>query len=96
MRNRNAVVIITERRWWVEEWPEGAAYVAGQVAQDVQDRLLDEGLRWPFCPVHHEAGNDHTLHIEPDLGTDSWWSCSVDSMPVAPLGALLQTQASDS
>lgn len=87
--------IVTERRWWVEEWPEGAEYVAGQVAQDVQDRLLDEGLRWPPCPVHQDSADQHCLHIEPDLGAESWWSCSVDATPVAPLGALLQPETSD-
>ena len=32
---------IAHRRWWVREWPEGAAFLAGLVAQDVQDALLD-------------------------------------------------------
>ena len=84
--------VVTERRWWVEEWPEGAAYVAGQVAQDVQDRLLDEGVRWPACPLHADA--DHSLHIEPELGAESWWACTVDGSPIAPLGALLLPQTS--
>lgn len=86
---------VTERRWWVEEWPEGAAYVAGQVAQDVQDRLLDQGLRWPACPVHGDTEAGHNLHIEPELGTESWWACTIDGVPVAPLGALLQPETSD-
>ena len=28
---------LSERRWWLSQWPEGAAYVLGLVAQDVQD-----------------------------------------------------------
>ena len=31
----------SQRRWWVEQWPEGSAYVAGLIAQDVQDALVD-------------------------------------------------------
>jgi hypothetical protein len=87
--------VVCERRWWVKEWPEGAVYVAGQVAQDVQERLLDEGLRWPPCPVHGSSETGHNLHIEPDLGPESWWACTVDGVPVAPLGALLLPETSD-
>ncbi|MFE4371651.1 hypothetical protein ACFRMN_26080 [Streptomyces sp. NPDC056835] len=47
---------VSHRRWWVEQWPEGAAYVAGLVAQDVQDALLERYGRWPLCPVCAEAG----------------------------------------
>ncbi len=80
--------VVTERRWWVEQWPEGADYVAGQVAQDVQDRLLDGGERWPACPRHQDTTEEHELYIEPDLGPDPRWVCVTDGAPVAPLGAL--------
>jgi hypothetical protein len=30
---------VTTRRWWASQWEEGKAYVAGLVAQDVQDAL---------------------------------------------------------
>ena len=42
---------VAHRRWWVEQWPEGVAFVAGLVAQDVQDALLERYGRWPLCPV---------------------------------------------
>ena len=76
------------RRWWVEHWPEGADYVAGQVAQDVQDRLIDEGRRWPACPRHAGAAGEHVLQIDPELGPDPHWVCEADAVVVAPLGAL--------
>ena len=81
--------VVTERRWWVEHWPEGAAYVAGQIAQDVQDRLLDAGRRWPLC-AKDDGGDEqaHELHIEPDLGPDPHWVCDTHQVRVAPLGAL--------
>jgi hypothetical protein len=60
--------VLSDRRWWVEQWPEGAAYVSGQIAQDVQERLLDSQLgRWPRCTVCDQT-DDHELHIEPELG----------------------------
>ena len=74
------------RRWWLEQWPDGGAYVAGQVAQDLQDRLLDAmGVRWPACRVH---ASGHELRIEPELGPDPHWVCEEAPAVVAPLGAL--------
>ena len=32
---------VEQRKWWAEQWPEGAQYVAGLVAQDVQDALFE-------------------------------------------------------
>lgn len=79
---------ITERRWWVEQWPDGAGYVAGQVAQDVQDQLLDGGLgRWPRCTACDETA-PHELRIVPELGPDPHWVCEKAGMTVAPLGSL--------
>jgi hypothetical protein len=76
--------VLTGRRWWVEQWPEGESYVAGQVAQDVQDRLMDTRGRWPTCRLHR----DEPLGIEPELGPDPHWVCSRGCGVVAPLGAL--------
>lgn len=82
---------VSERRWWVEQWPDGAEFVAGQLAQDVQDRLLDAGLgRWPRCASCDETAT-HELRIEPELGPDPHWVCEKSGITVAPLGALLGT-----
>lgn len=79
---------VTERRWWVGQWPDGESFVAGQVAQDVQDRLLDGGLsRWPRCTACDET-DPHALHIEPDLGPNPRWLCEKSGIVVAPLGEL--------
>ncbi|MGN6330616.1 MAG: hypothetical protein ACTHOD_03065 [Motilibacteraceae bacterium] len=76
--------VVSERRWWVEQWPSGAEFVAGQVAQDVQDRLLDTEGRWPTCRLHEDA----PLAVEPELGPDPHWVCPEGCGVVAPLGAL--------
>ncbi|WP_026257579.1 hypothetical protein [Actinopolymorpha alba] len=78
---------VSERRWWVSEWPEGAAYVAGQIAQDVQDALLDSVGRWPLCRACDEV-EPHELRINPELGPDPRWVCERSGMAVAPLGEL--------
>lgn len=80
--------VVTERRWWVEQWPEGAAYVAGQIAQDVQERVRDTlVIRWPRCTsCDHLDG--HELRITPDLGPDPTWVCETSGIVVAPLGSL--------
>ena len=76
--------VVASRRWWVEEWPDGAPYVAGQVAQDVQDRLMDTEGRWPTCRLHA----DEPLGVEPALGPDPHWVCPKGCGVVAPLGGL--------
>src|SRR5690625_3354855 len=81
--------VVTERRWWVEQWPEGGAYVAGQIAQDVQERVRDAGLgRWPRCASCDEL-DGHELRITPDLGPDPTWVCETSGILVAPLGSLM-------
>ena len=76
------------RRWWAEQWPEGAIYVAGLVAQDVQDAAVDLGRRWPLC-VGCTEGDEHALHIHPDLGgPDPMWVCEESGQHVAELGRL--------
>lgn len=78
---------VTQRRWWVEQWPEGAEFVTGLVAQDVQDALLERYGRWPLCPVCTEEG-PHALEVEPELGADPHWVCTKATVSVAPVGAL--------
>lgn len=83
---------VAHRRWWVEQWPEGAVYVAGLVAQDVQDALLDRHGRWPLCPLcaadPDEAGAPHALEVEPELGEDPHWVCVEQTVVLAPVGGL--------
>ncbi|MEU0008369.1 hypothetical protein ABZ079_29985 [Streptomyces sp. NPDC006314] len=78
---------VAQRRWWVEQWPEGAAYVAGLVAQDVQDALLERHGRWPLCSVCG-SGDPHALHVEPELGPDPHWVCHKAGVKVAAVGSL--------
>ncbi|MEU6403165.1 hypothetical protein [Streptomyces sp. NPDC046985] len=78
---------VAQRRWWVEQWPEGARFVAGLVAQDVQDALLERRGRWPLCPVCRH-GDPHALDVLPELGPDPHWVCSEAGVTVAPVGAL--------
>ncbi|MEU6848222.1 hypothetical protein ABZ930_40840 [Streptomyces sp. NPDC046716] len=82
---------ITQRRWWVEQWPEGVEFVTGLVAQDVQDGILERHGRWPVCPVcgpGSGADGPHALDVEPELGADPHWVCSEAGVVVAPVGSL--------
>ncbi|MGN6089571.1 MAG: hypothetical protein ACTHNT_09805 [Actinomycetales bacterium] len=85
--------VLAERRWWVEQWPDGARYVAGQVAQDVQERLLESHGRWPRCVGCPSGAGEHELRFEPELGDDPTWVCEEASMTVAPLGSLTAVEA---
>jgi hypothetical protein len=79
---------VASRKWWAEQWPEGEVYVAGLVAQDVQDALFESVGRWPLC---HSCGDapQHALHIQPDLGgPDPVWVCEESGREIAPLGRL--------
>ncbi|MDF9813881.1 hypothetical protein [Streptomyces sp. SPB162] len=76
---------VAQRRWWVEQWPEGSEFVAGLVAQDVQDALLSRFGRWPLCPLCEEP---HGLAVEPELGPDPHWVCETAGTVVAPVGGL--------
>ena len=79
---------VSARRWWAEQWPEGEVYVAGLVAQDVQDALLETEGRWPLCTTCGDAPQ-HSLYIQPDLGgPDPTWVCEETGEPVAALGRL--------
>ena len=78
---------VTTRRWWASQWAEGRQYVAGLVAQDVQDGLFETTGRWPLCLTC--PGPEHSLYIQPDLGgPDPVWVCEVSGDVVAPLGGL--------
>jgi hypothetical protein len=80
--------VLSARRWWVEQWPDGQAYVACLVAQDVQEALLETVGRWPLCSLHEEDERPHELRVTPDLGPDPQWVCEEDGCVVAPVGAL--------
>lgn len=86
---------VVQRRWWVEQWPDGVPYVAGLVAQDVQDALLERYGRWPLCPVC-EDGDPHALDVEPELGPDPRWVCHQAGVRVAEVGALATALAGES
>jgi hypothetical protein len=78
---------VTSRRWWLSQWQEGGPYIAGLVAQDVQDELLQTRGRWPVCPQCEDA--THALYIHPELGgPDPTWVCEETGREVAPLGGL--------
>lgn len=72
------------RRWWLDEWPDGAAYLVCLLAQDVQEAVQVTDRTWPPCPEH----GDHALVVEPDLGTDPFWVCERSGLPIAPVGSL--------
>ncbi|MDX3076007.1 hypothetical protein [Streptomyces sp. MI02-7b] len=76
---------VAQRRCWVEQWPDGAAFVAGLVAQDVKDALLERMGRWPLCP---RCADPHALDVEPELGPDPHWVCESLGEVVAPVGSL--------
>lgn len=78
---------VVQRRWWVEQWPQGAEFVAGLVAQDVQDALLERYGRWPLCPVCG-SGDPHALDVEPELGPDPHWVCHKAGVKIAAVGSL--------
>jgi hypothetical protein len=79
---------VIDRRWWTSQWEEGKKYVAGLIAQDVQDALMDTVGRWPLCTACDHL-DPHALHIHPELGgPDPTWVCEVSGIAVAPLGRL--------
>jgi len=77
------------RRWWVEQWPDGAPHVLGLLAQDVQEAVRARAPLWPPCPEPScEERGRHPLFVEPDLGPDPFWTCERTGLPVAPVGRL--------
>lgn len=80
---------VSERGWWADQWPAGVQYVAGLVAQDVQDGLFEVTGRWPLCRSCGLSAPEHSLYIQPDLGgPDPVWVCEESGDVVAPLGGL--------
>ncbi|WP_435746261.1 hypothetical protein [Nocardioides sp. SYSU DS0663] len=78
----------SSRQWWAEQWPQGEEYVAGLVAQDVQDALFETVGRWPLC-LGCQGKPEHALYIQPDLGgPDPVWVCEESGEAIAPLGSL--------
>ena len=79
---------VTTRRWWASQWEEGKQYVAGLIAQDVQDALLESIGRWPLCRACDHL-DPHALYIHPELGgPEPTWVCETSGIAVARLGAL--------
>lgn len=79
---------VSERRWWASQWEQGLPYVAGLIAQDVQDALLDRVGRWPLCTACDQE-EPHALYIHPELGgPEPTWVCEVAGIEVAALGQL--------
>jgi len=77
--------VVSERRWWLRQWPEGSPHIPGLLAQDVQDALLETRGRWPLCPLCAEP---HALAVEPELGPDPHWVCEARREAVAAVGSL--------
>lgn len=84
-RHRDLVdAAVEHRRWWVEQWPDGAELLLCLIAQDVQEAVNEGDPMWPLCGEHL----DHRLTVEPDLGPDPFWVCERSGLPVAPVGSL--------
>ncbi|MEO3750712.1 hypothetical protein [Streptomyces sp. B6B3] len=81
---------VAHRRWWTDQWPAGAGFVPGLLAQDVQDAMLEQVGRWPVCPLcaPEPGGEPHSLDMQPELGEDPRWVCGATGRTVAPLGGL--------
>ncbi|WP_129841833.1 hypothetical protein [Streptomyces sp. RFCAC02] len=77
---------VSHRRWWAGEWPRGAVFVPGLLAQDMQDALLETHGPWPRCP--YCADEPHPLDVEPELGEDPHWVCGRTGRAAAPVGSL--------
>jgi hypothetical protein len=78
---------VAQRAWWLEQWPDGRAFVVGLIAQDVQDALLEAAGRWPLCTTCEQS--THALYVDPDLGgPDPTWVCEQAGVVVAPVGSL--------
>lgn len=86
---------VTHRRWWVEQWPDGAVFLPGLVAQDVQDALLEEYGRWPLCPLHADEGDPHPLSVQPEVGEDPHWVCGQQDQVISAVGQLPPRRADD-
>ena len=80
---------VAHRRWWLEQWPDGAPHVLGLLAQDVQEAVHARDPLWPPCTEPScPQRRGHALFVEPDLGPDPFWTCHRTGLPVAPVGGL--------
>jgi hypothetical protein len=80
---------VEHRRWWLEQWADGAPHVLGLLAQDVQEVVHGRDPGWPACSESScPAVGAHPLLVEPDLGPDPFWTCHRTGLPVAPVGGL--------
>ena len=86
---------VAQRRWWLAQWDAASPFIPGLVAQDVQDALFDETLRWPVCATCPDLV-EHSLRIEPELGPDPHWVCSHSGFVIAALGGLSAVSTPDS
>ncbi|WP_425454362.1 hypothetical protein [Nocardioides marmoriginsengisoli] len=78
---------VSQRAWWLDQWPAGREFVVGLVAQDVQDGLLERAGRWPVCTTCEDA--THSLYVDPDLGgPDPTWVCEEAGVVVSRIGSL--------
>lgn len=76
---------VEQRRWWLEQWADGAPYLMCLLAQDVQEAVHERAdPLWPLCPTCR----DHALFVEPDLGEDAFWVCHRSGLPIAEVGRL--------
>ena len=79
---------LEQRRWWAEQWPEGTVYVAGLVAQDVQDALFESVGRWPVCQACGTPPSIRSTSSPTWADPDPVWVCEESGTEVAPLGRL--------
>lgn len=80
---------VEHRRWWLEQWPDGAELVLCLLAQDVQEAVHRVDPMWPVCVETSCVERfGHPMFVQPDLGTDPFWTCSRTGLPVAPVGSL--------
>lgn len=81
---------VEHRRWWLAQWPDGAAYVVGLLAQDVQEAVHARDPLWPACLESSCPERfAHPMFVEPELGPDPFWTCHRTGLPIAAVGRLL-------
>ncbi len=79
---------VSAREWWADQWPEGQVYVAGLVAQDVQDGLFETAGRWPLCLTCAGARSTRSTSSPTSVGPTRSGSARSPGDVVAPLGRL--------
>jgi len=80
---------VEHRRWWLAQWADGAPYVLGLLAQDVQEAVHAHDPLWPAClETSCPERLAQPMFVEPDLGPDPFWTCHRTGLPVAAVGQL--------